>query len=110
MGDDEIQDRLAEIEERTEALRDTIESCRKGMLASRIAIFAGGVCFVVNLIGLISPPSLLLALLSFTALIAGIVWLGANKTSREQAIASLRAAQAEWRALTDQIDMLTLRH
>jgi hypothetical protein len=108
MSDDESQIRLAEIEERIDALRDTIESCRKGMLGSRIAIFVGGVFFVVNLVGLISLPSLLVALLSFTGIIAGIVWLGANKTSREQASASLRAAQAEWRAATDAIDMSTV--
>jgi hypothetical protein len=108
MSDDESQIRLAEIEERIDALRDTIESCRKGMLGSRIAIFVGGVFFVVNLVGLISLPSLLVALLSFTGIIAGIVWLGANKTSREQALASLRAAQAEWRAATDAIDMSTV--
>jgi hypothetical protein len=108
MSDDESQIRLAEIEERIDALRDTIESCRKGMLGSRIAIFVGGVFFVVNLVGLISLPSLLVALLSFTGILAGIVWLGANKTSREQALASLRAAQAEWRAATDAIDMSTV--
>jgi hypothetical protein len=108
MSDDESQIRRAEIEERIDALRDTIESCRKGMLGSRIAIFVGGVFFVVNLVGLISLPSLLVALLSFTGIIAGIVWLGANKTSREQALASLRAAQAEWRAATDAIDMSTV--
>jgi hypothetical protein len=108
MSDDESQIRLAEIEERIDALRDTIESCRKGMLGSRIAIFVGGVFFVVNLVGLVSLPSLLVALLSFTGILAGIVWLGANKTSREQALASLRAAQAEWRAATDAIDMSTV--
>jgi hypothetical protein len=78
------------------------------MLGSRIAIFVGGVFFVVNLVGLISLPSLLVALLSFTGIIAGIVWLGANKTSREQALASLRAAQAEWREATDAINMSTV--
>jgi hypothetical protein len=108
MSDDATQDRLAAIEDRIEALRETMESCRKGMLGSRIAIFAGAVFFAVNLVGLISPPNLLVALLSFTAIIAGIVWLGANRTSREQAFASLRAAQAEWREATDAIDMSTV--
>jgi hypothetical protein len=108
MSDDATHDRLAEIEDRIDALRDAIESCRKGMLGSRIAIFAGGAFFAVNLVGLISPPSLLIALLSFTAVIAGVVWLGANKTSREQARASLRAAQAEWREATDAINMSTV--
>jgi len=70
--------------------------------------FAGGVFLVVNLVGLIGPASLLLALLSFTAIIAGIVWLGANKTSREQALASLHLAQSEWQAATDQIEMSTV--
>jgi hypothetical protein len=108
MSDDETRAQLAEIEERIEHLRDVIESCRKGMLASRTAIIAGGILFVLNLLGLIGPASLLLALLSFTAIIAGIVWLGANKTSREQALASLHLAQSEWQAATDQIEMSTV--
>jgi Na+/H+-translocating membrane pyrophosphatase len=108
MSDDDTRAELAEIEERIEHLRDVIESCRKGMLASRAAIIAGGVVFVANLIGLFGSGSLLLALLSFTAIIAGIVWLGANRTSREQALASLRAAQSEWRAATDEIEMSTV--
>jgi hypothetical protein len=107
MNDDDTQARLAEIEDRIEHLQDVIESCRKGMLASRIAILVGGVLLFVNL-GLIAPPSLLVALSSLTAIIAGIVWLGANKTSREQALASLRIAQSEWQAATDEIEMSTV--
>jgi hypothetical protein len=108
MSDDEVQAQLVEIEERMERLRDTIESCRKGMLASRAAIIGGGVLLVANLVGLFGSVSVLLALLSLTAIIGGIVWLGANKTSREQALASLRAAKAEWRAATDAIEMSTI--
>jgi hypothetical protein len=107
MSDDERRAQLAEIEGRIEHLRDVIESCRKGMLASRAGIIAGSFLFLINLMGIIAP-SLLLALLSFTAIIAGIVWLGANKTSREQALASLHLAQSEWRAATDQIEMSTV--
>ena len=108
MSDEEVQAELAEIEERIERLRYMIESCRKGTLASRAAIVGGGVLFLANLLGLFGPASLLLALLSFTAIIGGIVWLGANKTSREQALASLRAAQSEWQAATDAIEMSTI--
>jgi hypothetical protein len=108
MSDEETRARLAEIEERIEHLRDVIESCRKGMLASRAAIIVGGVLFVVNIVGLVWSASLLLALLSFTAMIAGIVWLGANRTSREQALASLHLARSEWRGVTDQIEMSTI--
>jgi hypothetical protein len=108
MSGDEVEAQLVEIEERIERLRDMIESCRKGMLASRAAIIGGGVLFVANLLGLFGRVSLLLALLSFTAIIGGIVWLGANKTSREQALSSLRAAQADWQAATDAIEMSTI--
>jgi hypothetical protein len=108
MSDDEVQAQLVEIEERIERLRDMIESCRKGMLASRAAIIAGGVVLVANLVGLFGSVSLLLGLLSFTAIIGGIVWLGANKTSREQAFASLRLAQSEWQAATDAVEMSTI--
>jgi hypothetical protein len=108
MSEDEAQSRLADIEERIEHLRDEAESCRKGMVAARAAIVAGGLLFVTDLAGLIASPSLLLALFSFTAIIGGIVWLGANKTSRDEALASLRATQAEWRAETDAIEMSTI--
>jgi hypothetical protein len=108
MSDEETRARIAEIEERIEHLRDVIESCRKGMLASRAAIIAGGVFFVVDLVGLVWSASLLLALLSFTAMIAGIVWFGANRTSRQQALAALQLAQSEWRGVIDQIEMSTV--
>src|SRR5436305_1728446 len=107
MSDDETQLRLADIEDRMEQLQDAIESCRKGMFISRTAIIAGGIFFLVNL-GLIAPPSLLIGPLSITAIIAGIVRLGANKTSREQARAALRTAQGEWQTLTDSIEMSTV--
>ncbi|MEA2842008.1 MAG: hypothetical protein QOF41_3338 [Methylobacteriaceae bacterium] len=107
MSDEEIRSRLTELEDRLENLQDAIESCRKGMLLARVAILAGSVLFVINLIGLIAP-SLLLALFAFTAIIGGIVWLGANKTSRDEALIKLRSAQAEWRAETDAIDMSTI--
>jgi hypothetical protein len=108
MSDDEIQARLNEIEARIERLHDTIESCRKGMVASRAAIIAGSIAFGANIIGVIAPASLLIGLLSFTMIIGGIVWLGANKTSREQALASLMQAQSEWQAATDAIEMSTI--
>jgi hypothetical protein len=41
-------------------------------------------------------------------IIGGIVWLGANKTSREQALASLMQAQSEWQTATDAIEMSTI--
>ncbi|MBV8848345.1 MAG: hypothetical protein JOZ16_02035 [Methylobacteriaceae bacterium] len=107
MNDDDPGAELADIEERIEHLRDTIESCRKAMLLSRGAIIAGSVLFVANLIGVIAP-SLLLGLLSFTAIVAGIVWLGANKSSREEALAALKLAQSHWRTATDQIEMSTI--
>ena len=105
MSDDDVRAGLAEIEERIENLRDAIESCRKGMLVSRAAIFVGGLLLIAELLGLFGPVNLLVALSSLTAIIGGIVWLGANKTSREQALASRRAAQAEWQAATDAIEM-----
>jgi hypothetical protein len=107
MGDEDTRTELAEIEGRIEYLRELIESCRKAMLLSRGAIIAGGIVFVANSIGVIAP-SLLLGLLSFTAIIGGIVWLGANKTSREEALAALALAQSQWRTATDQIEMSTI--
>lgn len=103
MSDDDTRGHLSEIEDRIEQLRDVIESCRKGILVSRSAILLGSLVFFLNLA--VSTPSLILGLSAFTAIIGGVVWLGANKTSREQAFAALRLAQSEWQEATDAIDM-----
>jgi hypothetical protein len=107
VSDDDIQARLVEIEDRIEHLQDAIESCRKGILASRSAIVLGSLVFLLNL-AVSARPSLIIALSAFTATIAGLVWLGANKTSREQAFTALRLAQSEWQEVTDAIDMSTI--
>jgi hypothetical protein len=108
MSDEDVQARLAAIEERLEELQDVVESCRKGMIGSNVAILAGSVLFVANIVGFAGHSSLFVGLASFSAIIGGIVWLGANKTSREQALAAVEAADAEWREATDRLAMSTI--
>ena len=99
MSDDDTRAELAEIEERIEHLRDVIESCRKGMLASRLSILAGGILFVLNLLGLIGPASLLLALLSFTAIIrVGMFVLARGITGITEASATYKPSMPRTRS------------
>ncbi|GAC1564136.1 MAG: hypothetical protein NVS2B5_30080 [Beijerinckiaceae bacterium] len=108
MSDEDVQTRITAIEERLDELQDVVESCRKGMIGSKVAILVGSALFAANIVGFGGHSSLFVGLASFSAIIGGIVWLGANKTSREQALAAIESANAEWRDATDTIAMSTI--
>lgn len=95
---------IARLEARIDALRDEIEYCRKAILISRVAVVAGGLSTVAAFLGLYwSAP---LFFLSIAAVIGGLIGMGANRTTRDQAKAELAERQAERNLM---IDALTLR-
>ena len=86
-----------------DALRDEIESCRKAILVSRVAIGAGAVWLAAALLGLVwSKVGLLLAV---AACLGGFVGLGSNTTSAHQAQDALAQCKAERDALIDGLDL-----
>lgn len=101
---DEARDRIVRLEERIEELAAAIESCRKFMLAARAAIAAGAVLLIALAFGLVtfSPMAMVAA---FAAVLGGIVLLGSNSSTSDQANAELRAAEAERAALIGEIDL-----
>jgi hypothetical protein len=102
---DDAHSRVLAIECRIEELSAYVEQCRKAMQMSRGAIVAGALVFVGSAIGLLGSPSAAAVIGSFAAMIGGIVWLGASKSSGEEARAGLQRAQAE---LAQAIDDLGL--
>jgi hypothetical protein len=97
---------IADLEERIEALHERIEHCRKAMLLSRIAIWAGGtVVAAAFLVGGVDRM-VALVLLALSAIIGGFTWLGANRSTREEAERDLAAAEA---ARAEMIAALDLR-
>ena len=87
--------RVLAIEEEIEELSEYAERCRKGMQISRGAIVAGALLLAGSVTGMVGGYGALAAIGGFAAVIGGIVWLGANKSSGEEARAKLERARAE---------------
>jgi hypothetical protein len=102
-GEPEID--IAALEARIDRLRDVIESCRKAILISRVALAAGGLWCLGFLLGF--NASVIGFLLAVAASLGGIVGAGSNMTTRAQASAELAASIAE---RDSAIDRLELRH
>ena len=105
LSDDPEPD-IARLEARIDALRDEIESCRKAILVSRVALAAGCLWVLVFLIGL--TGSIVGFLLAVAACLGGIVGAGSNVTTRAQAEAELAQCKAERDALIDGLELRRL--
>ena len=108
-GDDDAgqdadpREQISRLEERIEELSNIMESCRKVMLASKIAIAAGAAWFVAFIFGATGfhPVAMIAAL---AAIIGGIVVFGSNTGTSKQAAAALKQADAVRTALIDRIN------
>jgi hypothetical protein len=104
MPDIDPRDEIVRLEAQIEALSDKIESCRKFILAGRIAVAAGGVLFVALLLGVIRFD-LQLMMLAMAAFLVGIVVWGSNGSTAKEAENELAAAEANRKALIGLIDL-----
>ncbi len=95
---------IVRLEEHIEELKAKIESCRKFILASRIAIAGGAVVLAAMLVGAIRfDPGVMAA--SVAALVGGIVVWGSNGSTAKEAAKELAAAEADRAALIETIDL-----
>jgi hypothetical protein len=92
------------LEEHIEELAAKIESCRKFILASRIAAAGGGIVLALMLLGAIrfDPASMAAAV---AALLGGIVVWGSNGSTAKEAAKELATAEADRAALIEKIDL-----
>jgi hypothetical protein len=105
MDDADLHNEIERLEARIDELAHAIESCRRVILVSRAAIAAGAVLIVVIVAGAIAfNPIVLIG--AMTALIGGIVLLGSNGRTSDEAAADLKAAEA---LRADLIGMIGLR-
>jgi uncharacterized membrane protein YeaQ/YmgE (transglycosylase-associated protein family) len=104
MGEDDPRREIERLEARIEQLADTIERCRKLMLIAKVAIGLGGAALAAALLGAIgSDPTAFIA--GTAAVIGGIVLIGSNSSTAEEARANLAAAEAERTALIGGIEL-----
>ena len=96
-------DEIVRLEERIEELCTKIESCRKFILASRIAVTGGGIVLAAMLVGAIRFDLGTMAA-SVAAFLGGIVVWGSNISTAKEAAKEMAAAEADRAALIEIID------
>jgi hypothetical protein len=98
------RDKIERLETRIEALTDQIESCRKFILAGRVAAVLGAALLAAGLFGLILIDGLILTVV-FAAVLGGIVVAGSNGSTAKQASAQREQAEAARAALIGVIEL-----
>jgi hypothetical protein len=91
--DEDPAAQIPRLEAEIERLGEVAESCRKVILAAKVAIALGAVVVVVTLVGLIRVDQLV-TLAAIAAILGGIVAAGSNSRTLHEATANVRAAEA----------------
>jgi ABC-type sugar transport system ATPase subunit len=107
MVDRDLRDQIAGIETDIDELAKTLDGCRKAMLFSKVAIAAGGIWILANLLGAIrfEPATTIGAI---AAIIGGVVVFGSNSSTSKQTTAAMKAAETRRAELIDMIDLRTV--
>ena len=104
MNDSDHGDEIVQLEAQIDELAATVESCRKFIVAGRIAVAGGGVVLVAMMIGAIRfDPSVMAG--AVAAVLAGIVAAGSNRSTEKEATHELAAGEAKRAAFIGQIDL-----
>ena len=103
-SDGDPHDEIVRLEAHIEELAAKIESCRKLILASRIAMAGGGIVLAAMFLGAIRFDAAAMAA-SVAALLGGIVVWGSNGSTAREAAKELAAAEADRAALIEMIDL-----
>jgi hypothetical protein len=94
---------IVRLEEHTEELAAKIESCRKFVQVSRVAVAGGTLVLAAMLVGAIQSDLGLLAA-AVSLLLGGIVVWGSNSSTAKEAMKELAAAESERAALIEHIN------
>ena len=108
-GENELRARILHLEVQIEGFAESIERCRKLILASKVAIGIGGILILAMAGGAIKLEALPL-LAAIAALAGGIVVFGSTRSTSEQQKAALRAAEAERADRIGQIDLTVVEN
>jgi hypoxanthine phosphoribosyltransferase len=94
---------IVHVEEHIEELAAKIESCRKFILASRIAVAGGGLVLAAMLVGVIHFDVGFMAG-AVSLVLGGVVVWGSNNSTAKEATKELAAADSERVALIERIN------
>jgi hypothetical protein len=104
MNDGHLHDDIVRLESQIDELADKIESCRKFILAGRIAVVGGGVVLIPTLLGAIQFNSSVVAA-AVAAMLGGIVAAGSNRSTAKEALRELTVLEAKRATLIGQLDL-----
>lgn len=102
--DDDPRQDIERLEAQIDELAAKLESCRKFILVSQIAIVAGAALLLALLLGVLRFDATEM-LAAIAALLGGIVGWGSNRSTAQEAAAELAAAEADRKALIGSIDL-----
>jgi hypothetical protein len=97
-------DEIVRLEARIDELADKLESCRKFILAGRVAVAVGALVLIALLFGALAFDPAVLAC-AVAALLGGIVVVGSNSSTAKEAVREIAAAEANRAALIGQIQL-----
>ena len=104
MHDGDLREQILDLEARIEKLAEEIESCRKIILISKAFTLVGGILIAAMTIGIVRfDPTIMIGALA--AVMGGIVFLGSNWSTLQQAMAALKAAETQRAELIGKIDL-----
>src|SRR5260370_38337407 len=92
MADDDLHDQISSLEAHIDELTGVIESCRKLILVSKVAIAAGGIWLLAFTFGAIRFDSVAM-IGAVSAVIRGTALFGSNTRPSEQASADIKTPE-----------------
>jgi hypothetical protein len=104
MEDDDPHDEIERLEAQIDELVAKLESCRKFILVSQIAIVGGAILLAALFLGIIRFDATEM-IAAVAALLGGIVGWGSNRSTAQEAAAELAAAEAGRKTLIGSIDL-----
>jgi hypothetical protein len=107
MDHGDVHDEIVRLEAHIEQLVERIESCRKFILAARIAAAGGGVGLAAMVFGAIRLD-LEAMMVAMAALLGGIVLWGSNASTAQEATDEISEAEAERAALIGRLDLYAI--
>jgi hypothetical protein len=98
------RDEIVRLEARIDEIEATIESCRKFILAGRIAVAGGSAILVLMFTGVIQINPLIMAI-AMAAVLGGIVAAGSNRSTAREVTHELTALEAKRATLIGQLEL-----
>ncbi len=102
--DADPHDEIVRLEAQIDALADKLESCRKFILAGRVAVAAGSIVLVALLFSAITFDPAIMACAA-AALLGGFVAWGSNRSTANETAAEIAATEARRAELIGQIQL-----